>query len=68
MMMFQTLARVMRAPGDTLTVRCPGCGHWAVWSRREAFERLGPDATPHRSRRRLACGVCGLRGGAVLEI
>jgi hypothetical protein len=59
--MFETLARVMTAPGDTLKVRCQVCGHRTDWRRKEAFERLGADTSPFTARRRLACGRCGER-------
>lgn len=59
--MFETLARVMTSPGDNLKVHCQACGHRAAWTRSEAFERLGADASPFTARRRLACGRCGER-------
>ena len=59
--MFETLARVMTSPGDTLKIQCQACGHEIVWTRREAFGRLGLDASPFSARRRLACGHCGER-------
>lgn len=59
--MFETLARVMTAPGDTLKVECQVCSHRTAWTRAEAFERLGADASPFTARRRLACGRCGER-------
>jgi hypothetical protein len=59
MMMFQTLARVMTSPVDTLHIACGACGHEAAWSRADAFKRLGPDATPVKARERLRCAVCG---------
>lgn len=63
MMMFQTLARVM-APSATLKIRCDACEHQAVWTRREAYARCGPDATPPDIRRRVKCGACGAAGRA----
>jgi hypothetical protein len=60
-MMFQTLARVMQSPLDTLKIECGACGRRAVWSRAEAFDRLGPGASPTKVRARLRCAACGDR-------
>ncbi len=68
MQMFQTLARVMRGPAVTLRITCEACGHVAVWTRAQAFERLGPDSAPADVRRRLCCGACGHRGDPRLLI
>ena len=62
-MMFQTLARTMH-PHDTLRIACEGCGRSAGWTRTEAFQRLGPDATPADIRWRLRCDGCGEKGKA----
>jgi hypothetical protein len=59
MLMFQTLTRVMRSPADTLKIACEACGRRTVWTRDEAFERLGPGATPYDVRARLRCSACG---------
>jgi hypothetical protein len=58
-MMFQTLARVMLSPGDTLKIECNACRRRVEWSRAEAFVKLGSDASPHDVRERLRCTVCG---------
>lgn len=60
MMMFQTLGRVMLSPVDTLKIECVACQHRAAWSQAEAFERLGPGATPYDVRARLRCSACGV--------
>jgi ribosomal protein S27AE len=59
MMMFQTLARVMRSPMDTLKIECGACHHRATWPRARAFEVLGGGASPRAVRDRLRCGRCG---------
>jgi hypothetical protein len=59
MMMFQTLARVMLSGADTLKIECGACRRRAEWSRPQAFERLGPDATPREVCQRLRCSACG---------
>jgi hypothetical protein len=61
MAMFETLARVMTASQDTLKIHCDGCGQRAVWTRQEAFDRLGPDCSPYTVRRKLICKKCGGR-------
>ena len=61
MTMFQTLRRVMGAAA-TLKIGCEACGHMTAWTATQAFERLGPDATPFEARRRLSCGACGRAG------
>lgn len=57
-MMFQTLARTMRAH-DVLTARCEACGRQARWTQAQAFRAFGPDASPFAIRKRLRCGACG---------
>ena len=59
--MFQTLARVMTRPGQTLKLRCGSCDHEAAWPRARAFAVLGADCSPHDVRRRVKCGRCGER-------
>jgi len=59
--MFETLARVMLAPGDTLKIECEACGHRLELSRRDAFAMFGADASPFVVRRRSRCAACGER-------
>lgn len=61
MAMFETLARVMTDSRDTLKIYCGACQHNAVWSRKEGFDRLGPDSSPYTARRKLICKKCGAR-------
>ena len=61
MAMFETLARVMTDPRATLKIKCGACLHDAVWTRLEAFARLGSDSAPYDIRRKLICGKCGGR-------
>ncbi len=67
MTMFQTLHRMMTGAA-TLKIACDGCGHQATWTAHQAFERLGPDATPFDIRRRLICGAGGRAGRAKVWI
>lgn len=62
--MFQTLARVMRSPADTLKLRCEGCGHEEAFERTMAWHYFGADSTPPDVRRRAKCTGCGARGSA----
>jgi DNA-directed RNA polymerase subunit RPC12/RpoP len=59
--MFETLARVMTDPLDTLKIQCQACDHRTVWSRQIAFAMLGADTSPNEARRRLICKKCGHR-------
>ncbi len=61
MAMFDTLAKAMTSPGHTLNIQCRACDHRAVWSRREAFDRLGPGSGPYICGRKLICKTCGER-------
>ena len=56
--MFQNLHRML-TPGATLKIACEACRRQAVWTKEQAFDRLGPDAIPADIRRRLSCTVCG---------
>ncbi len=68
MTMFQTLARVMTAPADTLQIHCLACQHRAIWTRKEAFDRLGPDSSPYEVGKKLVCGQCGARNRASVTV
>jgi ribosomal protein S27E len=57
--MFQTLARVMKTPSDTLKVECAACHRTANWERAQAFKLFGSDASPYEVRTRLRCKGCG---------
>lgn len=59
--MFQNLRRMLSG-GSTLKLSCEACGHEAAWTRAEALQRLGGDATPCDIRRRVACSGCGCCG------
>lgn len=67
-MMFQNLRRVMTSGASTLTIQCQACDHLAVWTRQDAFAKLGGDASPYEVRRRLYCGACGSRADPGLKI
>lgn len=65
--MFETLHRTMQG-NDTLKIRCEVCHHTAVWSRIDAFERLGPDASPYEVRRKLRCSECSTKARMVVWV
>jgi ribosomal protein S27E len=58
--MFQNLRRSM-AQSATLKIECESCAHRTEWGQAEAFDKLGPDASPYEIRRRLRCNKCGDR-------
>lgn len=66
--MFQTLARVMRSPTDTLKLKCEPCGHEEAFARTMAWRCFGADSTPPDVRRRARCSKCGARGSALVWV
>lgn len=63
MTMFQNLGRMMRE-GSTLKIECEACWRLTTWPRREAFARLGEDASPADIRCILKCSGCDAVGKA----
>ena len=59
--MFQTLGNTLTGQGDTLKLRCSGCGHEAVWDASRALATLGAHARPFDVTARLICSRCGQR-------
>jgi hypothetical protein len=68
MTMFETLAKVMSSSADTLKIHCLACQHRAVWTRQEAFDRLGPDSGPYIVGKKLICERCGARNRASVTV